>query len=53
MWVIELDTGATVAFLEFEGGIDEIADVQLLPATAFPEIVAADSDAARNAFLLP
>ena len=53
VWVIELDTGATVAFLRFEGGIDEIADVQLLPATSFPEIVAADSDAALNAFLLP
>jgi len=53
VWAIDLTTGATVAFLEFSGGIDQIADVQLLPATAFPEIVAADSDAARNAFLLP
>ena len=42
-----------MAFLEFSGGMDEIADVQLLPAIAFPEIVAADSDAARNAFVLP
>ena len=53
VWAIDLATGATVAFLEFTTGIDQIADVQLLPATAFPEIVAADSDAARNAFVLP
>lgn len=53
VWAVDLATGATIAFLRFTSGIDEVADVQMLPAIAFPEIVPAGSDAARNAFLLP
>jgi uncharacterized protein (TIGR03032 family) len=53
VWVVDVGTGATVAFQEFTAGVDEVADVHLLPGLAFPEVVAAGSDAARNAFVLP
>lgn len=53
VWVIDLATGTTVAFAKFTRGIDTVADVQILPAIAFPEIISAGSDAARNTFVLP
>lgn len=37
--VVDLRTGAHVAFLEFQSATEEIFDVQLLPDIRFPEVV--------------
>lgn len=39
VWAIHIETGKTVAFLKFTGGVQEIFAVQALPGIRFPEIV--------------
>jgi len=36
--IINRTTGQSVAFLEFQQGIDEIFDVQILPGVRFPAV---------------
>jgi uncharacterized protein (TIGR03032 family) len=38
VWVVDIQTGETVAFLRFEEGVQEIFAVQILPAR-FPEML--------------
>ena len=38
MWVVNIQTGETVAFLRFEDGVQEIFAVKILP-TRFPEML--------------
>jgi len=39
VWVVHLQTGKTIAFLKFTGGVQEIFAVQAVPGVLFPEIV--------------
>ncbi|GAB4217614.1 MAG: hypothetical protein OHK0012_22640 [Synechococcales cyanobacterium] len=39
VWVVDLRTGQTVAFLRFEEGVEEIFAVQVLPGIRFPEVL--------------
>jgi hypothetical protein len=41
-----------VAFLRFEGDVQEIFDVQLMPAR-FPAVVEPDSDLTKTSYVLP
>lgn len=50
--VIDLRNGATVALLRFEGRVEEIFDVQVLPYR-YPDIAEIASDALADAFVLP
>jgi uncharacterized protein (TIGR03032 family) len=52
MWVVDTRSGATVAFLRFEGDVREVFDVQLIPAR-FPEVLEASSDLTRSSYVLP
>jgi uncharacterized protein (TIGR03032 family) len=52
LWVIDTRSGATVAFLRFEGDVQEIFDVQLIPAR-YPEVLEADSDLTKTSYVLP
>jgi uncharacterized protein (TIGR03032 family) len=52
VWVVDLRSGAVVALLRFEGSVEEIFDVQILPHR-YPDIAEIDADAATNAFVLP
>jgi uncharacterized protein (TIGR03032 family) len=51
VWVVDLDSGRTVAFLRFEAGVREIFAVAVVPSR-YPELVD-DEDLAGNAFVLP
>jgi hypothetical protein len=42
-----------VAFLEFQSAVEEIFDVQLLPALRFPEVLGFQKDAIYNTFVVP
>jgi uncharacterized protein (TIGR03032 family) len=51
--VIDLRSGQTVAFLEFQTAVEEIFDVQLLAGTRFPEIVGFQKDTLDHTFIVP
>lgn len=53
VWVVNIDTGATVAFLRFEGAVQEIFAVQVLPGIRFPEILDLNHERIANSYVLP
>lgn len=53
IWVVNIETGETVAFLQFEDLVEEIFDVAVLPGLRFPEIAEHGSDAVNNSFVVP
>lgn len=44
--VVDIETGATVAFLQFEGAVDEIFDVQVLGGQRWPALIGMQGDTA-------
>lgn len=53
VWVVDLRDGKTVAFLRFEGGVQEIFAVQVLPGVRFPELLTDDEKVLSSSFVLP
>jgi hypothetical protein len=53
VWAVELATGRTLAFLQFQAGVQEVFAVQVLPGRTFPELITDDPAAIGNSFLLP
>jgi uncharacterized protein (TIGR03032 family) len=51
--VLDLRSGRTVAFLRFEGTVQEIFDVQVLHGVRFPEIAEPEADLVSGSFALP
>jgi uncharacterized protein (TIGR03032 family) len=53
VWVVNVETGKTVAFLRFEEGVQEIFAVQVLPGIRFPEIMEWDDELLGQSYVLP
>lgn len=53
VWVVNVETGATVGFLRFEDLVEEIFDVCLLQGIRFPEIAEHGSAAVDSSFVIP
>jgi uncharacterized protein (TIGR03032 family) len=53
VWVVDTRTGETVAFVRFEGAVQEIFDVQLVPGVRWPEVGEIDSELTAGSFVLP
>jgi uncharacterized protein (TIGR03032 family) len=53
VWVVDLTTGRTVAFLKFEDAVQEIFAVQVLPQMRFPDLVNDDVKVLSDSFVLP
>jgi uncharacterized protein (TIGR03032 family) len=53
VWVVDIQTGQTVAFLRFEEAVQEIFAVQVLPGVRFPDLVNDDEKLLGNSFVLP
>jgi uncharacterized protein (TIGR03032 family) len=53
VWVVDLRSGNTVAFLRFEGTVQEIFSVQVLPGICFPDIVNEPGPTLDSSFVLP
>jgi len=53
VWVVNINTGETVAFLRFEEGVQEIFAVSVLPNLRFPEIIDGDENLLRSSYVLP
>jgi uncharacterized protein (TIGR03032 family) len=51
--VIEVAGGQVVALLEFQEGVEEIFDIQVLPDVRFPTIVGLKKDTIRDIFVIP
>ncbi|HEX5105771.1 MAG TPA: TIGR03032 family protein [Pirellulaceae bacterium] len=51
--VVDLRSGQTSAFLEFQTAVEEIFDVQLLAGSRFPEVVGFQKDALHHTFVIP
>ncbi len=52
VWVVNIQTGQTVAFLRFEEGVQEIFAVQILPAR-FPEMLEWQDKLLMNSYVVP
>jgi len=52
VWVVNIQTGETVAFLRFESGVQEIFAVQILPAR-FPEMLEWNDRLLMTSYVVP
>jgi uncharacterized protein (TIGR03032 family) len=53
VWAIDLQSGATVAFLRFEDAVQEIFDVAVLPGLRFPELADPEGELIAGTWVLP
>lgn len=53
VWVIDIRNGRTVAFLRFEGIVQEIFSVQVLPRMIFPDLLNEPGPLLDSSFILP
>ncbi len=53
IWVVNIETGETLASLKFESGVEEIFAVQVLPGICFPEVMPADDVLVGKSYALP
>jgi uncharacterized protein (TIGR03032 family) len=51
--VLDLRSGQTIAFLEFQTAVEEIFDVQLLPSLRFPEVIGFQQETLNHTFIVP
>ncbi len=53
VWVVNIQTGETLAFLKFEAAVQEIFAVSVLPGIRFPEIIDWDEALQAGSYVLP
>ncbi|HWW62725.1 MAG TPA: TIGR03032 family protein, partial [Thermoanaerobaculia bacterium] len=53
VWLVDLRSGQTTGFLRFEGSVQEIFDVQILPGIRYPDVLEPTDDHVGAAFILP
>ena len=52
VWVVDIQTGQTVAFLRFENALQEIFAVQVLPDRRYPDLINDDQSLLDDSFVL-
>lgn len=53
VWVLDITTGQTVAYVKFEEALQEIFAVQVLPGVRFPDVINDDDRVLADSFVLP
>jgi uncharacterized protein (TIGR03032 family) len=53
VWVLDLRSGQTLAWVEFEDALQEIFAVQVLPGQRFPDVINGDRQRIATSYLLP
>jgi uncharacterized protein (TIGR03032 family) len=53
VWVVDIVTGQTVAFVRFEEGVEEICAVQVVAGRRFPDVLNDDRPRLADSFVLP
>ena len=51
LWIVDTETGEISGFLRFDGAVQEIFDVAVLPGVRWPSVVS-DRDVTANSFIL-
>ena len=52
VWVVNFRTGQTVAWLQFEGAVEEVFAVQVLPGRRFPDLLPPQNELIARTFVL-
>ena len=52
VWVVNIETGETIAFCKFEDGVQEIFAVEVMTGMRFPDLVNHDAEVVRSAYVL-
>jgi uncharacterized protein (TIGR03032 family) len=53
VWVLDISTGTTVAFVKFEDAVQEIFAVQGLPGVRYPDLISDNNALIADCFVLP
>jgi uncharacterized protein (TIGR03032 family) len=53
VWVVRIDTGATVAFVRFEDAVQEIFAVEALAGIRYPDLINHDLELIGTSYVLP
>lgn len=53
VWVVNIETSETIAFVKFEDAVQEIFSVQVLTNSRFPDLVNDNADVIAGTFVLP
>ena len=53
VWVVNIDTGEIIAFLRFEGGVQEIFAIGIIPGFLFPEVINWEEQLLGTTYILP
>jgi uncharacterized protein (TIGR03032 family) len=53
VWIVNIETGKTIAYLKFSDAVQEIFAVQLLPGVLFPAVIDDDDDLIKTTYVLP
>jgi Domain of unknown function (DUF4915) len=53
VWIIDLERGESVGMLRFDGDVDEVFDVQVLPGQPHPELLEPNDPLAARSFVVP
>jgi uncharacterized protein (TIGR03032 family) len=53
IWVVETAGGRTVAFLEFQAGVEEIFDVRVLTGIRYPAVIGLQKETIHGTFVVP
>jgi uncharacterized protein (TIGR03032 family) len=53
VWVVDLRSGRTIAFLRFEGAVQEIFAVAVLPGIVHPDLINEPGETLDSSFVLP
>lgn len=53
VWVVNITNGDTVAFLRFEGAVQEIFSVEVLPGIRFPDVLEDSDPLINTSYVLP
>jgi len=52
VWVVNIETGQTIAFCKFEEGVQEIFAVEVLPGIRFPDLINHDAELIGRSYVL-
>ena len=52
VWIVDIETGHIAGFLRFEGDVEEVFDVQMMPGMRRPDLLEPDDAIIENSFLL-
>ena len=53
VWVVNIQTGQTIAFVKFEDAVQEIFAVQVLPGVRFPDLINDQPKVLSDSFVVP